>query len=190
MSEPIKASVDRDQLEGAPSFPLRHRLFRALWNVTWMSLAFWTPPPMHRWRRFLLRVFGADVHPTTRIYGWVRIWYPPNFSAKAHSSVGPGANIYCMGNITLGEKVVISQGAYLCGGTHDISDPHFTLVTRPIVIGARAWIAAEAFVGPGVTVNEGAVIGARAVLFKDAEAYGVYSGNPAVFIKKRVFRND
>lgn len=93
-----------------------------------------------------------------------------------------------MDRITIGERAVISQGAHLCGGTHDIADPDFQLVTKPIVIGAGAWVAADAFIGPGVTIGEGAVIGARAVMFKDAEPFGVYTGNPAVLIKKRAFR--
>ncbi|WP_460727308.1 LbetaH domain-containing protein [Lysobacter rhizosphaerae] len=92
--------------------------------------------------------------------------------------------------MVIGEKAVISQGAHLCGGTHDISDPHFQLVTKSIHIGARAWVAADAFIGPGVMVGEGAVIGARAVLFKNAEPYGVYVGNPASRLKTRALRNE
>jgi putative colanic acid biosynthesis acetyltransferase WcaF len=106
----------------------------------------------------------------------------------AHAVLGPGVNCYCMDRITICEKAIVSQGSYLCAGTHDIRDPDFQLVTRPITIEARAWVAAEAFIGPGVTVGEAAVIGARAVMFRDAEPYGVYSGNPAVMIKQREFR--
>ncbi|MGM9424848.1 hypothetical protein [Hydrogenophaga sp. MI9] len=93
-----------------------------------------------------------------------------------------------MGRISIGEKAIISQGAYLCAGTHDIADPHFQLKSYPIEIGAMAWVAAEAFVGPGVTIGEAAVIGARAVLFSDAKPYGVYVGNPAAWLKTRIFR--
>ena len=78
-----------------------------------------------------------------------------------------------MAPITLGEHAIVSQGSHLCSGTHDIDDQHFQLQARPIVIGAHAWVAAEAFVGPGVTIGEAAVLGARAVLFKNAEPYGV-----------------
>lgn len=173
-------------LEGGPSFSLKHRLFRAVWGIAWLLLARWTPPPMHRWRGWLLRCFGAEVHPTARVYGSVRIWYPPNLTLHANAVIGPGANIYCMDRITVGEKAIVSQGAQLCGGTHDIDDPSFQLVTRPIVVEPKAWVAAEAFVGPGVTVREGAVIGARTVVFKDAEAWTVYIGNPAVRLKSRI----
>ncbi|WP_038212316.1 acetyltransferase [Xenophilus azovorans] len=175
-------------LEGGASYSIGHRLFRALWNLAWLLCAAWTPPPLHRWRGLLLRLFGADVHPTARVYGKARIWYPPHLTMGAYAVLGPGVDCYCQGRITIGEKAVVSQGASLCAGTHDIADPNFQLVQKPIAIGAHAWIAAEAFVGPGVTVNEGAVVGARAVLFKDAEPWGVYVGNPARWIKTRVLR--
>lgn len=108
----------------------------------------------------------------------------------ANSVLGPRVNCYCMDQISIGEKTVVSQGASLCGGTHDISDPNFQLITKPIVIESLVWIAADAFVGPGVTVAKGAVLGARAVLFKDAETFTVYAGNPAVRIKQRVLRSE
>ena len=177
-------------LEGGPSFSFSHRLFRAAWNIVWLLFASWTPPPLHRWRNLLLRSFGAQLHQSARVYGSVRVWYPPNLRMHAHAVLGPGVNCYCMGRITIGEKAIVSQGSHLCAGTHDIRDPDFQLVTRPITIEARAWVAAEAFIGPGVTVGEAAVIGARAAMFRDAEPYGVYLGNPAVMIKQREFRQE
>ncbi|MET3516156.1 acetyltransferase-like isoleucine patch superfamily enzyme [Pseudacidovorax sp. 1753] len=88
--------------------------------------------------------------------------------------------------IFIGDFAVVSQGAHLCAGSHDIEDENFQLITRPINIGPRAWVAAEAFVGPGVTVGASAVLGARGVAFKDLDGYGVYVGNPAKKIKSRV----
>lgn len=176
-------------LQGGPSFSIKHRIFRSLWNATWSLLAAWTPPPFHRWRGWLLRCFGANIHPSARVYGSARIWYPPNLTMHAHAVLGPQAICYCMDHITIGEKAIISQGAQLCGGTHDITDPDFQLITKPITVGKQAWIAAGAFVGPGVTVGEGVVVGACSVLFKDAAPWCVYVGNPAVYIKKRVFKN-
>lgn len=175
-------------LEGGPTFSLRHRMFRALWAVTWCSLASWTPPPLHRWRRWLLSLFGARVHPTARVYGTVKVWYPPLLEMEAHACLGPGVICYCMAPISIGERAVVSQRAHLCAGTHDIRDPDFQLVARPIRVGRGAWVAAEAFVGPGVSVGDGAVLGARAVLMRNAEPWGVYTGNPAVHTKTRSLR--
>ncbi len=182
----LDASISKP-LEGGPSFSVRHRLFRLLWNVTWAVLASWTPPPLHAWRRLLLRGFGATISPTARVYGSARIWYPPNLTMGAHACLGPGAVCYCMATITIGDRAIVSQRAHLCGGSHAVDDPDFQLVARPITIGAQAWVAAEAFVGPGVKVGEGSVVGARCVVFKDTEPWGVYSGNPASRIRGRSF---
>jgi putative colanic acid biosynthesis acetyltransferase WcaF len=172
-------------LQGGPSFSFSNRLFRAVWSVVWFVFASWTPPLLHSWRRFLLRRFGAKIAESALVYGSARIWYPPNLEMAEHSCLGPRVNCYCMGKISLGAYALASQGAHLCAGAHDIDDPYFQLTTKPITIGARAWIAAEAFVGPGVTVGEGAVLGARGVAFKDLAPWCVYMGNPAREIRKR-----
>ena len=172
-------------LHGGPSFTIGHRAFRALWIVVWALACYWTPPPLHRWRAFWINLFGGNVHATARIYGTARIWFPPNLVVGRYGVLGPHVNCYCMDKIEIGEMAIVSQGAFLCGGTHDISSPHFQLVTKPIFIGAHAWVAADAFIGPGVTVGDWAVVGARAVMMKDALQYGVYAGNPAVMRKVR-----
>lgn len=170
---------------GGPSFSLGNRLFRAVWIVVWVTLASWTPPFLFSWRRFLLRSFGAKIADTARIYGSARIWYPPNLEMGEYACLGSRVNCYCMGKISLADHALASQGAHLCAGTHNIDDPSFQLTTKPIQVGARAWIAAEAFVGPGVRIGEGAVLGARGVAFKDLEPWIVYAGNPAREIRKR-----
>ena len=143
---------------GGPSFSLVNRLFRLVWIVAWALLAAWTPPPLAKWRRAVLVAFGARVHPSARIHGSARIWYPPMLEMQAGSVLGPRTTCYCMARIFLGEGAVVSQGAHLCAGTHEIDDPGFPLVAKPITIGRAAWVAAEAFVGPGVTIGDHAVL--------------------------------
>lgn len=174
--------------QGGPSFTRRNRLYRLVWSITWLLLARWTPPPLRGWRRLLLRLFGAQVAPTANVYASVRIWSPANLSIADHAAIGPGAIVYSMAPVTIGAFAVISQRAHLCAGTHDIEDPGFPLVARPITIGARAWIAAEAFVGPGVTVGEGTVLGARGCAMRDLAPWTVYLGNPATPLRDRNIR--
>lgn len=171
--------------EGAPSFSLGHRLFRLCWMITWKMLGAWTPPPMKGWRRFLLRRFGARLHDTANVYGSAKIWYPPNLTMDARSTVGPGVDCYTMGPIHIGKNVIVSQKAYLCTGTHDIHDPAFQIRSRPIQLEDDCWICADAFVGPGVTVGAGAVLSARGAAFRDLEPWSVYQGNPAAKVKDR-----
>ncbi len=175
-------------LEGGPSFSLGNRLFRLVWTIAWLVLARWTPPPLHGWRRLVLRAFGTKVAAGTRVYASVRIWHPGNLELGEETLIGPGVTLYNQGRITIGARTVISQRAHLCASTHDVDDPHFQLQLRPIAIGLQCWVAAEAFVGPGVTMGDGAVLGARGALFADAEPLGIYRGNPAVKVKTRRLR--
>ena len=101
-----------------------------------------------------------------------------------------GVELYNQGTITIGPRCVVSQRAHLCASTHDASDPDFALVVRPVVLRQACWIAAEAFVGPGVTMGEGAVLAARGALFEDAEPMTIYRGNPATAVRQRVLRTD
>jgi putative colanic acid biosynthesis acetyltransferase WcaF len=184
---PLDASATRP-LEGGASFSLGNRMLRVIWGLTWLVLCRFTPPALHPWRRLVLRLFGARVGTGARVHASVRIWLPANLELGEQALIGPGVTIYNQGRIAIGARSVVSQRAHLCASTHDISDPHFQLVLRPITVGEGCWIAAEAFVGPGVTVGDGAVIGARAALFESAAENGVYSGNPARLIKQRELR--
>jgi putative colanic acid biosynthesis acetyltransferase WcaF len=172
-------------LEGGPSFSIGNRVFRAVWGASWLVLARWTPPPLHGWRRLVLRAFGARVGPGARVHASVRIWHPGNLELGTDTLIGPGAQLYNQGRIVVGARTVVSQGAHLCASSHDINDRHFQLQLRPIMIGQQCWIATEAFVGPGVMMGDGAVLGARAALFDDAEPLAIYRGNPASLIKRR-----
>jgi putative colanic acid biosynthesis acetyltransferase WcaF len=175
---------------GGPSFPWSNRLRRACWATAWLLLARWTPPPLHAWRVLVLRLFGARIGRACRVYGSVRVWDPANLELGANVLIGREAIVYNQGHIAIGTGTVISQRAHLCASSHRIGDPHFQLVLKPIAIGADCWVAAEAFVGPGVTIGEGAVLGARGALFEDAVAWTVYRGNPAIAIAERRIADD
>lgn len=142
------------------------------------------------WRNFLLRLFGARIGKQVHIYNTAAIYFPWNLEVGDWSAIGEHAFIYNLGPIRIGSQVTISQRAHLCAGTHDYTDPTLPLQKPPIVIEDQAWICADAFVGPGVTVGEGALVGARAVAVKDVAAWQVVAGNPARPIKKRVLKSD
>ena len=182
-------AAQQNPLEGGATFSLANRLLRAVWMVTWLIFAQFTPPPLHGWRRLILRAFGAKLGAGVRVHGSASIWLPANLELGDHVLIGPGVRLYNQGRITIGAKSVISQRAHICASSHDVRDPLFQLVLRPVTIGQHCWVAAEAFVGPGVTMGDRAVLGARGVLFGDAQPDGVYSGNPAAFVKPRQLRD-
>lgn len=173
---------------GGPSFSLRNRIERTIFILVWCLAASWTPPPLHRWRVAILRAFGARIGNGVRIYGSTRIWHPAHLSVGTGTIIGPNVRLYNQGTISIGANAVISQGAHICASTHDVSDPYFQLVLRPIRIEDAAWVAAEAFVGPGVTVGNGAILGARGAAFRDLAPWTIFGGNPARPLKPRRFR--
>ncbi len=158
---------------------LRDKTVRALWLVVWTLLYRPSPTPLFWWRRFLLRLFGAEIGAGAHPYSSARIWAPWNLVMKSGSCLAAGVDCYCVDRIVLGRDAVVSQRAFLCTASHDHRDPGFRLITGPVVIGENAWVAAEAYIGPGVTLGAGAVAGARAVVVRDVPVGAVVVGNPA-----------
>ena len=173
-----------------PSFSFTNRLARACWNVASATLFRWSPRPWHTWRAFLLRCFGARLGRGCHIYPRAAIWAPWNLECGEEVGVADDVILYTQAKITLGRRAVISQGSHLCTGTHDYESPGFELVAFPIAVGPQAWICAECFVGPGVTLGEGAVIGARSVVLKDMPAWQVCAGHPCLPRKARTMRHE
>jgi putative colanic acid biosynthesis acetyltransferase WcaF len=171
----------------AQKYTAGEQVRRMLWGVGKLFFRF-SPRPCFGWRRFVLRCYGARVGRHVHIYNSARIYFPWNFVIGDWSAVGEDALIYNLGLVALGEKVTISHRAHLCAGTHDYTRPELPLLKPPITVKDQAWICADAFVGPGVTVGEAAVVGARAVVTKDVDPWTIVVGNPACFVKKRIMQ--
>ncbi|MBQ6187228.1 MAG: putative colanic acid biosynthesis acetyltransferase [Prevotella sp.] len=169
----------------------KNQIIRFIWGIVWPLGTWFLPKSVGAgWKRFLLRSFGARIHKTAMIYSSARIFYPKNLVMDEYSCLASDVNCYNVATIKIGAQTTVSQGAYLCTASHDISDPKNHLITAPITIESQAWIATEAFIGMGVTIGEGAVVGARAVVTKDVEPWVVVAGNPAKLIKERVIKNE
>ena len=167
----------------------RHQIVRLVWNIVWTVFARPLPRSMGSgWKRFLLRMFGAKIHPSAVVYSSANVYYPANLEMEAYSCLASEVDCYNVALIKIGANSTVSQGAYLCTASHDITNPLNPLITASIIIEDQAWIAADAFVGMGVTIGQGAVVGARAAIFKDVEPWTVVGGHPAKFIKKRIIK--
>lgn len=156
-----------------------------IWIFLWPLFRLSPRPYFWGWRRVLLRLCGARIANQVHVHPSVRIAIPWNVDLGPYAAVGDGATLYSLGPIHIGARATISQGAHLCAGTHDWRDPAMPLLKLPIVIGPDAWICAEAYVGPGVTVGEAAIVGARAVVTKDVAPSAIVVGNPAREIGRR-----
>jgi putative colanic acid biosynthesis acetyltransferase WcaF len=133
----------------------------------------------------LLKLFGATVGQQVHIHPTVRIAIPWHLKIGSFAAIGDGVRIYNLGDVTIGDRVCVSQGAHLCAGTHDYRRRDMPLIKSPVCIMDDAWICADAFVGPGVTVGRAAIVGARAVALRDVGEGTIVQGNPAIFIRER-----
>ncbi|MCZ8519324.1 MULTISPECIES: WcaF family extracellular polysaccharide biosynthesis acetyltransferase [Paenibacillus] len=163
----------------------RSGLIVLLWWLVQGSLFRFSLHNMYGWRRFLLKAFGAQIAEGVRVRSTARFTYPWKVSIGAHSWVGDYAEFYSLDRIEIGAQCVVSQQAYLCTGSHRMDDPHFGLITKPIVLKDGAWVASRAFVYPGVTIHEMGVVGACSTVTKDVGASEVHIGSPARFKKYR-----
>ena len=167
----------------------KNQIIRMIWFIIWTVFARPLPRSLgSRWKRFLLQLFGAKIDRTAIIYSSAKIYYPANLTMGKYSCLDSGVNCYNVAPVIIGNNSTISQGAFLCTASHDVTDPLNHLIKAPIIIEDAAWIAANAFVFMGVTIGEGAVVGACACVFKDVEPWSVVGGNPAKVIKKRVLQ--
>jgi putative colanic acid biosynthesis acetyltransferase WcaF len=181
ISEPAASSGPR-RLQ-PPYFSVANRAGRFAWGLVYLLLFRSTPRPLHAWRSSLLRLFGARLGKKCHIYAGAKVWAPWNLECGDGVGVADGAEIYNPSLIRIGDHGVISQGAYLCAASHDPDASGFPLLTAPILLERKVWVAARAIVLMGVTLGEGCVIGAGSVVTKDMPAGAICAGNPCRVIK-------
>jgi putative colanic acid biosynthesis acetyltransferase WcaF len=184
VTEPASNELDIAACRSQRPYSRREYLLRILWTLATPLFRF-SPRPFFGWRRMLLRVFGSKVGVGAHVYPSARIYFPWNLILGDQASIGEWALVYNLGPVTIGDRATISHRAHLCAGSHDYSDPTLPLLRLPIEIGDQAWVCADAFIGPGRKVGEGAIIGAAAVVVADVPAWQVVGGNPARVIKTR-----
>jgi putative colanic acid biosynthesis acetyltransferase WcaF len=184
------ASEHVEQKEGAdpyslPAFSVSDRIRRQIWNTCWLLFYRTSPRSFHAWRSMILRLFGARMGPNCHFYPGSKVYAPWNLNAEEGATVGDGAELYNPAPLRMGIHAIVSQGAYICGATHDFDDPRFPLLSYAMELGAWSWICARASVGPGIRVGEGAVLGLASVATRDLAPWTVYAGAPAVPVKDR-----
>jgi putative colanic acid biosynthesis acetyltransferase WcaF len=184
IAKPAPAGLDIAANRAARKWSRKELAGRLLWDLAAPVFAL-SPRPLWGLRRALLRAFGARIGRNVHILPSVRITIPWNLDIGDEAAVGEGAILYALGPIRIGRQATISQYAHLCAGSHDFTRADMPLLKPPIEIGEGAWICADAFVGPGVTVGARAVLGARAVAMKHVAPGLIVAGNPARPIRKR-----
>ena len=160
-----------------------------LWNLIWKIFFYCSPKYFRYWRVFLLRIFGAKINWHVFIYPSAKIYIPWLLKMEGRSCLGPNSEVYNLGSVHIKNGATISQYVYICNGTHDLSNTKLPLMIGEIIINENVFIGAKALILPGINIGEGAIIGAGSVVTKDVEAWCIVAGNPAKFIKKRIFND-
>jgi putative colanic acid biosynthesis acetyltransferase WcaF len=148
------------------------------WLVQWFLFRP-SPQVLYSWRRFLLRLFGAHIGHQVLIRPTALVTYPWKLRIGDYSWIGDDVVLYSLGEITIGQHTVVSQRSYLCAGTHDYTAPGFDITGPPITLGDQVWIAADVFVGPGVEIGTGSVVGARSTVLESLPGGMLCYGHPA-----------
>lgn len=160
-----------------------------LGRILWECLGRWvfalSPRQIWGWRCAILRAFGATIGKNVHIYPSVSIAIPWNLNIGEDVAVGDKAILYNLGMVTIGARSTVSQYTHLCAGSHDYMSSKFDLQKPPIAIGQEVWLCADSFVGPGVSIGDGSIVGARSVVVRDVPNHVVIAGNPSRIVKKR-----
>jgi putative colanic acid biosynthesis acetyltransferase WcaF len=173
-----------------PGFRGKSAWFVQLWWIVQATLFRMSPQFMYGWRNFLLRVFGARIGTGVLVRPSARITYPWKLEIGDSSWIGDEAVLYSLTQIVIGCNVSISHRCYLCAGSHDYTKKDFPYIVNPtstqILVEDEVWLANDVFVGPGVRIGNGAVVGARSTVFSSLPPMMVCYGNPAKPVKARV----
>jgi putative colanic acid biosynthesis acetyltransferase WcaF len=172
-----------------PKYYSNKELFlRVVWACVEFLFFRFSPRLLYGWRNLILRSMGARIGKNVQIFPSARIMFPWLLEVGDHAIISWDVKVYNLGKISIGRHTVVSQYVHLCGGTHDFRSPVFTLLRTGLTIGNNVWIAADAFIGPGVVVNDGAVVAARAVVIKEVTRGTIVGGNPAIVIGRAAER--
>ena len=161
------------------------------WAWDWFWLLLFRPTPRWAfggWRRFLLRRFGARIGAGAVIRPSCRVQCPWNLTMERLSCLADHVVCDCSASITLGAKVIVSQHAMLSTASLNARTARFEPLVRSIQIEDRAWVASHVFVGPGVHIGRGAVVGACAVVAEDVAPWAIVVGNPLRTVGRRTIQ--
>jgi putative colanic acid biosynthesis acetyltransferase WcaF len=181
---------DLSQFRMPRGFRGRSAVVVQIWWIVQDTLFRWSPQALYTWRNFLLRLFGARIGKSVRFRPTVRVTYPWRLSVGDNVWIGDDCVLYNLGDITIGSSVAIAHNVYLCTGTHDYTKIDFPIGQRPIHIEDEVWLPNEIFVGPGVTIGRGTVVGVRSTVLQDLPPAMICYGHPAKPVRPREIREN
>ena len=184
--KPVQAKTDISSYPHLEYAPGSTALIRLIWYFT--NILFFMNPlnPVSGLKVRLLRWFGATVGKGVVIKPSVNIKYPWRLRIGDHVWIGEKAWIDNLGDVSIADHCVLSQGSMLLSGSHDFSRTTFNVQVDKIVLEEGVWIGARAIVYMGVTCKSHSILGANSIALRDMEPYAIYYGNPAVKVSERI----
>ena len=167
-------------------YNIKYKIKSRLWDFVNATIFRCTPFFMRRTRLFIIRMFGAKVDWSCGISRSARIVDPWNLIMGKRSSIGDNCCVRCRDKVIIGEYCCISQEVDILTASHNVNSSRFEMVSKPIVIEDKSWIATRATISKGVRIGEGSVVAACSNVVKDTVPWTIVGGNPATFIKRRI----
>ena len=171
-------------LPGLKYYSIFELIKRVLWSCFGSIIFRFTPRHLYFIRKYLLIIFGAKIGKSTKIFPSVKIAHPWLLQIGDNSVVSWNVSIYNLDMLVIGNGTIVSQNVHFCGGTHNYKSPGFELIRSKIDIGDNVWIAADAFIGPGIFIGSNSIIAARSVCVKDVIEDSIVGGNPSRTIRR------
>jgi putative colanic acid biosynthesis acetyltransferase WcaF len=179
---------DLSKFKQPQDFRGKNPIIVVLWWTIQNTLFAWSPQPFFGWRNFLLKLFGAQIGKKVNIRPTVRITFPWKIKIGDYCWIGDNSYLYSLGEIEIGNHVAISHRVYLCTGNHVYTKLSFDILAQPIKIEDEVWLPNDVFIGPGVTIGKGCVIGARSTVLNNMPEGMICFGYPAKPIRKRIIK--
>lgn len=163
----------------------KHKFKMLIWDYIWVLFCRWTPKPFNKWRIFWLKIFGAQINGHVFVHQRSYIQIPWHIILHDGACIGDKVVLYSLDIIEIGANSTIAQESYLCTGSHDFTKDALPLETKKIQIKQNVFVGARAFIMPGVIIEDGAIVGACSVVYKNVERNAIVAGNPSKTIKYR-----
>lgn len=184
----MKQTVQLEQYDNSWYRPGGSLARRTAWFLLGAPLVRSAWIPSSALRVTLLRLFGAQVGRGVTVKPSVEVKYPWHLVVGDHCWIGEHVWIDNLTTVRLESNVCLSQGAYLCTGNHDWTDPHFGLLIAPVHLAEGSWAGAKSILAPGTVLGRGSVAAAGAVVSGTVPDFEIHAGNPARFVRQRVTR--
>jgi putative colanic acid biosynthesis acetyltransferase WcaF len=184
-----ESPVDLSQPDNSEYVKGRSLFIWAMWHFLGAPLLRSSMLPISSIKCMVLRLFGAQIGRGVYIKPGVNVKFPWYLQIGDHCWIGEDAWIDNLAPMTIGSHVCISQGTYFCTGNHDWKTKNMKLFRRPIALQDGCWVGAKATICPGVTVGAGAIVAVGSVITKDIPPYQVWAGNPARYLRERIFHS-